>query len=74
MFVDCFLYLTQMGPTLPLLQHHSIFILDIVLVILDEKEGVTGIVDGRYGVVTCDEATQHSYFDEQFSRRGYREL
>jgi len=63
MFVDCFFYLTQMGPTFPLLQHHSIFILDIILVILDEKEGVSGMVYGRYRVVTCDQATQHSYFD-----------
>ena len=41
-----------MRPTLLLLQHHSIFILNVVLVILEEKEGVSGMVDGRYGVVT----------------------
>lgn len=52
-----------MGPSLLLLQHHSIFIFNVVLVILDEKEGVSGMVDGRYGVVACHHATQHSYFD-----------
>ena len=63
MFVDCFLYLTQMEPTLALHQHHCIFILNIVIIILDKKEGMSGMVDGRYGVVPCDEAIQHSYFD-----------
>src|SRR5271154_5700563 len=47
MFVDCFLYLTQIEPTLALHQHHCIFILNIVIIILDKKEGMSGMVDGR---------------------------